>query len=667
MVPPADKPSYSARMLLLLAPRPGRLAYAARLALICAATTLAVEIYQLPEPALTTYVVFFLNKPDRVTSTILGFVMLLLFTIIIAFVFFTAFFVTDIPMWRVTTMALVSFFLLFLTSASKLRPVGGTVALIIAFALDELGTIQTGELATRGLLYVWGFVAVPGFVSLIVNLLIAPSPRSLVQRTLAMRLRCAAEILREPTVTARRELREALSEGTHEIETWIKLAGFEKTSPITQLADLRQAASSTVSILTLVDLIDREPEVDVPDEDRREIAATIEEIADILSSGALPAHVRPQEPRPKPELSARADVIRAEFYNALLCFAETPLPELPIKKESKAPSGFLLPDFFTNPEHVHYALRTTAAAMLCYVLYSLLDWPGIHTCFLTCYIVSLSTAAESVEKLMLRISGCIIGAGFGLLAIVYLVPLLTSIGTLMVVVGLGAFVSAWVAAGSPRISYAGFQIAFAFFLSVIQGSSPAFDLTIARDRTIGILIGNLVVYVLFTNVWPVSVAARVDPGIRALLRKLASLTEAPSRPERLKLLAETQSLAGAVAEDLDLAHYEPTALRPDTAWFNRHQEIIDEIRAIEAPLLLSIDESPHEAADFAERLTALAQSDEVHAVPVSPRQIAANEELPDHRDAGELYFGVIAAAHLSKLASIMGEGEARVGRGHASH
>ena len=44
-----------AELLRLLKPFPGRLEFAVRLALICALTALVVEIYQTPEPALTTY------------------------------------------------------------------------------------------------------------------------------------------------------------------------------------------------------------------------------------------------------------------------------------------------------------------------------------------------------------------------------------------------------------------------------------------------------------------------------------------------------------------------------------------------------------------------------------------------------------------------------------
>jgi hypothetical protein len=48
-------------------------------------------------------------------------------------------------------------------------------------------------------------------------------------------------------------------------------------------------------------------------------------------------------------------------------------------------------------------------------------------------------------------------------------------------------------------TYAGYQTAFAFFLCVVQGSAPSFDFVTARDRIIGILIGNLAVYVLLTS------------------------------------------------------------------------------------------------------------------------------------------------------------------------
>ena len=66
--------------------------------------------------------------------------------------------------------------------------------------------------------------------------------------------------------------------------------------------------------------------------------------------------------------------------------------------------------------------------MLCYLIYSVLSWPGIHTALITVFIVSLTTAAESVEKLVLRIVGCLLGAGMGLLVMLRIIPQATDIG-----------------------------------------------------------------------------------------------------------------------------------------------------------------------------------------------------------------------------------------------
>src|SRR5258705_9942167 len=246
--------------LSLLRPFPGRLEFAARLALICALTTLVAEIYQTPDPALTVYLAFFVMKPDRMTSLVISIVMLLLITVVIGLVILISMAVIDQPAWRVASMALISFALLFLASASKLKPVGSIVALITAYALDLLSKAQIGELATRALLYVWLFVGIPAGVAIIVKLLVGPTPRRLLERALAHRLTLAAAMLRGPDHHEREAFAEALSEGTGEIPAWLKLAGAEKTSPAADIAALRQASESILPILLLVDMIDRAPE-----------------------------------------------------------------------------------------------------------------------------------------------------------------------------------------------------------------------------------------------------------------------------------------------------------------------------------------------------------------------------------------------------------------------
>jgi multidrug resistance protein MdtO len=587
-----------ARFARLLGPTPGRLQFAGRLALICALTTLVVEYYRTPEPALTAYVAFFFIKPDRATTVALSIIMVLLISLVVAMLLPIVMAVADDPVRRVGAMALLSFGLLFLASASKLRPIGGIVALIAAFALDLLGQVHIAEIATRAVLYLWLFIAIPAGLTIMVSLLLGPAPRRLVEGALADRLALAARRLVSDDPGVRRSFAEALHETPGESPAWLKAAALERTSPAQDLAALRQAERSTTAVLLLVDLLVREAALDA--RWRRRLAATLAEMAAILRRGRYPLEITFEPPPGAAQLEPSAAAIVGELRATLAAFAE------PQEEGQRAPAGpragFFLPDAFTNPAHVRYALKTTAAALFCYFVYSLLDWPGIHTCLITCYIVSLGTAAETIEKLSLRIGGCLLGAAAGIAAIVFLIPQITSIGALMAVVFCGAFVSAWIAAGSPRIAYAGFQVAFAFFLSVLQGPAPAFDMTIARDRVIGVIFGNLVVYVLFTNVWPVSVAGRIDPAIQALLKRLSAMAREPRRMKRVDIVSEVNEAASAVAQDLELAVYEPRGLRPSARWLASRRRAVREISALEGPLLIGVAR-PERRAEQLEALT----------------------------------------------------------------
>jgi len=593
------------RLVHLLAPFPGRLEVAGRLALICALTALVTEIYQTPDAALTVYVAFFLIKADRVTSIILSLVMLTVLTVTLLFVLPVTILVADQPMWRVAAMALISFGLMFLASSSKLRAITPIVALIAAYALDLLGTIQIGEIATRVLLYAWLFVGIPAGVSIVVNLLIGPAPRRLAERALAHRLRLAAGMLRSPNERVRRGMQAALRGGLTEILTWLKLAGMERTSPAGDLAALQQAAASTMRILLLTDLADRMPASAPNGEARGEVADTLDAMATILASGSYPVEIALTPPPTSPDTAVGAAWM-AEMDASLTQFAVPPPPPPgPAPAAKKPRGGLLVPDAFTNPIHVHLALKTTAAAMFCYVFYSLLDWPTIHTCLITCYIVALGTAAETVEKLTLRVLGCMLGAAAGIGAMVYLIPDLTSIGALMVTVFVASLAAAWVAVGNARIAYAGFQIAFAFFLCVIQGAGPSFDMVTARDRVIGILLGNLVVYLIFTTVWPVSVTKRIDPAIAALLRKLGAIASAKGAAASLAA-SQAETALGALERDLDLSSYEPMSIRPGRDWLGRRRDAAEGMAALTGALMLSASRDPALSQDLAGRLGRLA-------------------------------------------------------------
>src|SRR5437870_1294001 len=204
------------------------------------------------------------------------------------------------------------------------------------------------------------------------------------------------------------------------------------------------------------------------------------------------------------------------------------------------PKSFFVSDTFTNPAHVHFALKVSFAAMFCYIFYMAIDWSGIHTALITCTFIALESTGATLHKGVLRMGGCIIGGALALFTIVFLMPHMVTIASLVVLVAGASAIAGWVAAGSEMISYAGLQIAFAFFYSVFQGYAPDTDLDNVRNRVVGILFGLIVTGLVFRYIWPEHTIDRLRDGLRQALRQLARLLEIP-RPDTSVEKAKTEA------------------------------------------------------------------------------------------------------------------------------
>ena len=79
----------------------------------------------------------------------------------------------------------------------------------------------------------------------------------------------------------------------------------------------------------------------------------------------------------------------------------------------------------------------------------------------------------------------------------------------------------WIAMGSERTAYEGIQIAFAFYLAVLQGFGPSTDVTEVRDRLIGIVFGVVVMSLVFAYVWPERAATGMVQSLATALRRMA--------------------------------------------------------------------------------------------------------------------------------------------------
>src|SRR6266700_2036517 len=240
------------------------------------------------------------------------------------------------------------------------------------------------------------------------------------------------------------------------------------------------------------------------------------------------------------------------------------LPDTPKAAARPKPKSLFVPDAFTNPAHVHFALKVTSAAMFCYIFYSAIDWSGIHTAFITCTFIALESTEATLYKGTLRIVGCVIGGAFALFSIVFFMPHMETIASLVVLVACASAIAGWVATGSERISYAGLQIAFAFFYSVFQGYAPDTDLDNVRNRVVGILFDLIVTGLVFRYIWPEHTIDRLRAALRQALQQLARLLELPGsdvsiekgKAEADTLLAETSKSFEQARRYADLTVFE---------------------------------------------------------------------------------------------------------------
>ena len=198
-------------------------------------------------------------------------------------------------------------------------------------------------------------------------------------------------------------------------------------------------------------------------------------------------------------------------------------PRLNALEAEPSSNKLFVEDAFTNPDHLRFVLGGTLTAMLCYVLYVALAWPGIATSVTTCILTALTNVGASRQKQVLRLAGAILGGFvFGLGAQVYVLPYIDSITGFAVLFATVTAVAAWVGASSSRLSYAGVQIALAFYLIHLSEFNAQTSLTVARDRAVGVVVGITMMWLVFERFHARSAA---DEMVRVFVRNLRLMAD----------------------------------------------------------------------------------------------------------------------------------------------
>ena len=573
--PPPDVDEGDARDLVALLrrelrPTPGRLGDSMRIVIVLLIVVAVSETFRIPDIGLSAYIILLLSGREAAstvrTALISGIaVVLAIFATIAVFMLSLS-----EPALRIPLMAAMTFGAMFLSRASPLGPVFFVAGFIVAygltlgdqvlglalqpatagnapqFELPEIFFVPPAEALVRFLLWLSLAVVVPIAVLIAANLLKGRDPARLLRRALGERLAAAARFCAGES-GAEHQLEAQAFEGTAQLRKLHDLAGLlhrGRGRPVWGALLIDDIARLGLLLLSWlrVEGKDRDPLVSAADACREAERA----LQDGKAPSAEPVAITATGAA-RPLANAISRILRAirETLAGTSAGQET-------HHAAAAPPRLLAPDAFSNPEYSRFALKVTLAVMICYFVMNMADWPGIHTCVITAFFVALGTVGETLHKATLRVVGCLIGAGLGLGAILLLMPYMTDLGDLLLLLAPVTLLSAWVAYGSERISYAGLQIGLAFYLVVLQGYGPTIDMYTARDRIIGILFGNIVIFVVFTTIWPVSVANVVRTNLARALEQLATLVGLGARSDGemspAARLADERAFGQAIAQ-----------------------------------------------------------------------------------------------------------------------
>src|SRR5690625_2952886 len=531
-------------------------------------------IYKIPFVAVSCFVVFFVMRSDSAESNVLAVALIILASIVVAFLLVVIEIALPSPALRLALILTTSYFLLFFGASTKLGPLGGIIALVIAFVLSMLNYVEVQEIAVRGTLYAWLMAAMPMGIVLLANWLWGRRPKKVLYSELRHRLyMCQQVLLQQKTLN---ELRDLLSWGMEEQQKrvlWLKVFN---SVPKKQVHWAEHATLHVYRMMLAVLGWERAGLLHQPDLNDLNLALAdmCMQAADALEHGQpLNLDLFPSRAQLHTMLKQVVEqevqgidlnnsfVLLDEFYDVLVALSQT---EEGFSKLDAVKEPFAQSDIWSNPQYKHHAIKGTAAATLCYMLYSIADWQGIHTAMITCYVAALGSTAETLHKLTLRIIGCLIGACLGMLTLFFLMVHINDIGSLMVLVFLVSWLSAWVFTGPERISYVGIQIAFAFYLVLLHSFGPSFDFGAAWDRIVGVLLGNVMMYVFFTRMWPVG----QQPVAKHNLQQAQSILDEiddqgfSTQEELIQKIAHAEVRLEAAKNSLQMMIFELKNIRP---------------------------------------------------------------------------------------------------------
>ncbi len=496
-----------------LRPSDSRINLVIRALLSSAIAIVISQTLQVPWLALSLIAVFFITQSNIVITRAIGILFFVSSTLAIGAAILVLKFTYDYPMLRILLSSALFFLSVFLMRVTKVGVLFFLMALVVIYTQSFVDLTPQAEVVIRLVLWVWVAINYAILLTLLVNTLLLPAEPL---KQLKGRMNAVLDETRA-MLTNGGETRDLSAISQHATELH-KLLRFS----VMRSDRCRANEPGYLALITLVLQLNilayqlppafgaaaRQLAQEI-DAACRALQTAISHESALRFSVAIAGSDDPQVPAPLNEMASLLQVYanRSDYADALQA---APPPKVP----------FFTPDALTNPVYIQFSLKTLLTVLVAYVFYTAVDWSGIHTIMLSCLIVAQPSLGATQRRARLRLGGAAIGSLLALISVVWIMPHLDSLVGLLLTLPVIAL-SAWIAAGSEKISYAGVQILFTFSLALLESFGPVTGLTEIRDRLIGIVLGVGFATFIHATLWPEYEGESLRQQVVNVLRELS--------------------------------------------------------------------------------------------------------------------------------------------------
>jgi multidrug resistance protein MdtO len=539
-----------------LAPYPGRGALVARIVIASTLAMIVTMTFRVPYGAYAALYTLQISRESPHSTVKAVKQILIAFALSALYVLIGAKFFLDDPaqrlLWVIGSLFLTFYALSAMTNYSAAARFGYLVVITIPLWDRHI----PAELRVEQTLWAVGAITLGSVITVLVELVFAElRPEDELVQHIAIRLAGVEELLgcyvagHPVDEKTKKEITRQAMVGTSLLRRILRRSGYsphyrEQMGAVAALVGRLVDIAANLIVLN----------IDVSGDDRRRISRLAGNIASIRAdlAGSRVPHLA-EEDR---DISASLPLLREmETTVSMIVGVFTGSQSLgayaPPPAGGDSPLRLFVPDALSNSEHIKFGLRGCLAASLCYIIYSSVDWPEISTSITTCLLTALTTIGASRQKQVLRFAGTLAGGAVGLGAQVFILPHLDSITGFTVLFLVVTIATAWIATSSPRLSYFGIQVATAFYLINLQEFKFQTSLEVARDRVIGLMLGLVMMWLAFDQLWAMPAAVQMKSAFIANLRLLAQFAREPLSKDRRVAIERTYSLRETINKTFD--------------------------------------------------------------------------------------------------------------------